>query len=233
MINLFCILFLSTKNVWALSAYSILNTARGPFIIEISIHKTIHTQKKTLFLQFKNHSFINKFYFIIAASVFMTTSSFSYAKLAETAGLKPETMEQIVKKVVKVESTTGSYYIKNRKSGAYGRYQIMPKTAKAYAEKLHIPYSKWKNPDNQDKIFHAIMEDNIRSLKRNGLKVNAFSIYGTHQQGAGGFKAIMKSKKLSKKLEKNLRCNLPKKLSRVPRSRLKLAWMNYWKKKFL
>jgi len=161
-----------------------------------------------------------------------TTSSDAYAKLAKTAGLKPSTMKQIVKKVVKVESTTGSYHAHNRKSGAYGRYQIMPKTARAYAKKLHIPYSKWKQPKNQDRIFEAIMADNIRSLKRNGLKVNAFSIYGTHQQGAGGFRAIMKSKKLSKQLERNLRHNLPKKLSRVHRSKLKQVWMRYWKKKF-
>ncbi|BAF71964.1 transglycosylase SLT domain-containing protein [Sulfurovum sp. NBC37-1] len=161
-----------------------------------------------------------------------TTSSNAYAKLAKTAGLKPATMKQIVKKVVKVESTTGSYHAHNRKSGAYGRYQIMPKTARAYAKKLHIPYSKWKQPRNQDRIFEAIMADNIRSLKRNGLKVNAFSIYGTHQQGAGGFHAIMKSKKLSKNLERNLRNNLPKRLSRVHRSKLRLVWMRYWKKKF-
>ena len=102
--------------------------------------------------------------------------------------------------MVKIESTTGSYHAHNRKSGAYGRYQIMLKTARAYARKLHIPYSQWKQPKKQDRIFEAIMADNIRSLKRNGLKVNAFSIYGTHQQGAGDFKAIMENRKLSKKL---------------------------------
>jgi len=169
----------------------------------------------------------------VMTTLLMTTvSSHAYAKLAKSAGLKPETMKQIIRKVVKVESRTGSYHAKNRKSGAYGRYQIMPKTARAYARKLHIPYSRWKLPKNQDRIFKAIMEDNIRSLKRNGLKVNAFSIYGTHQQGAGGFRAIMKSRKLTKKLERNLRRNLPRRLSRVSRSRLKQVWMHYWKKKF-
>jgi muramidase (phage lysozyme) len=169
---------------------------------------------------------------VVMTLFFATTSSHAYAKLAKTAGLKPATMKQIVDKVVRVESRTGNYHARNRKSGAYGRYQIMPRTARAYAKKLHIPYRKWKLPRNQDRIFEAIMADNIRSLKRNGLKVNAFSIYGTHQQGAGGFKAIMKSKKLSKKLERNLRHNLPRHLSRVSRSRLKRVWMHYWKKKF-
>jgi len=191
-----------------------------------------HKQSKPFLSRLSSKLFSDRLFAIIVTLFITSTSSNAYAKLAKTAGLKPSTMKQIVKKVVKVESRTGSYHVKNRKSGAYGRYQIMPKTARAYAKKLHIPYNKWKQPRNQDRIFEAIMADNIRSLKRNGLKVNAFSIYGTHQQGAGGFKAIMKGKKLSKKLERNLRHNLPKRLSMVHRSKLKRVWMNYWKKKF-
>ena len=140
-------------------------------------------------------------------------------------------MDLIIKKMVKHESTTGHYHTVNRNSGAYGRYQIMPSTAKAYAKKLHIPYSQWKQPKHQDKIFEAIMSDNIRSLKRNGIKVSAFSIYGTHQQGAGGFNAIVKNKTLTKRLEKNLRQNLPKRLKHTARAHLKSTWMKYWKKK--
>lgn len=161
-----------------------------------------------------------------------TTAEASYAKLAKDAGLSHKTMKEIVKKVVKVESTTGHYHTENRSSGAYGRYQIMPRTAKAYTKKLKIPHSTWKKPHNQDKIFKAILSDNIKSLKRNGIKVNAFSIYGTHQQGAGGFNAIMKNKKLSKNLERNLRQNLPKKFRSTHRANLKRTWMKYWKKKF-
>ena len=161
-----------------------------------------------------------------------TTAEASYAKLAKDAGVSHKTMKEIVKKVVKYESTTGNYNTKNRKSGAYGRYQIMPKTAKAYSKKLKISHSTWKRPHNQDKIFKAILSDNIRSLKRNGIKVSAFSIYGTHQQGAGGFNAIMKNKKLTKNLERNLRHNLPKKLRSTHRAKLKHTWMKYWKKKF-
>ena len=162
-----------------------------------------------------------------------TAAEASYVKLAKDAGLSHKTMQEIVKKVVKYESTTGSYHTKNRRSGAYGRYQIMPKTAKAYTKKLKIPHSTWKKPRNQDKIFKAILKDNIRSLKRNGIKVSAFSIYGTHQQGAGGFNAIMKNKRLTKTLERNLRHNLPKKLRSTPRASLKNTWKRYWKKKFV
>jgi len=179
------------------------------------------------------HRFLRKKYTILLALVFSVTSAeASYEKLAKDAGLSHKTMKEIVKKVVKYESTTGSYFTKNRKSGAYGRYQIMPRTANAYAKKLKIPKSQWKTPKNQDKIFKAILSDNIKSLKRHGIKISAFSIYGTHQQGAGGFNAIMKNKKLSKRLEKNLRQNLPKKLSHISKENLKRTWMKYWKKKF-
>jgi hypothetical protein len=189
-----------------------------------------------LFFRFNTFNFFKagKKLFTFFTIVFLagTTANASYTKLAKSAGVSHKTMKQIIKKIVKVESTTGNYYAHNKKSGAYGRYQIIPSTAKAYAKKLHIPYSQWKKPRNQDKIFKAILNDNIKALKRSGIRVSAFSIYGAHQQGAGGFKAIIKNKKLTKKLERNLRRNLPGKLRRVHRSKLKRTWMNYWKKKF-
>lgn len=160
-----------------------------------------------------------------------STAQASCSKLAKFAGMKQSNLEQIVEKLVKIESTTGKYNVKNHRSGAYGRYQIMPSTAKYYAKKLKIPRHLWKKPYNQDKIFRAIMKDNIKSLKRNGHEVSAFSLYATHQQGAGGFNAIMKNKTLSKKLEKNLRQNLPNTLRKVKRSKLKITWINYWKTK--
>ena len=199
--------------------------------IAVTMYHNSNKQSNTFFSKLSTKLITNRLFAVVVTLFITTTSSNAYAKLAKTAGLKPATMKQIVKKVVKIESTTGNYHAHNRKSGAYGRYQIMPKTARAYAKKLHIPFSQWKQPKNQDRIFEAIMADNIRSLKRNGLKINAFSIYGTHQQGAGGFNAIMKNKKLSKNLERNLRHNLPKKLSKVHKSKLKHVWMRYWKKK--
>lgn len=160
-----------------------------------------------------------------------STAQASCSKLAKVAGMKQTNLEKIVEKLVKIESTSGKYNVKNHRSGAYGRYQIMPSTAKYYAKRLKIPRHLWKKPYNQDKIFRAIMKDNIKSLKRNGHKVSAFSLYATHQQGAGGFNAIMKNKNLSKKLEKNLRQNLPSNLRKVKKSRLRYTWINYWKTK--
>ena len=158
-----------------------------------------------------------------------TTGHASCLKLAKVAGMSQNSLEKIVTKLIKIESRTGHYTVVNKQSGAYGRYQIMPMTASFYAKKLHIPLQKWKQPHNQEKIFRAIMTDNINSLKRRGYKISAFSIYATHQQGASGFNAIMKNKSLTKSLEQNLRQNLPKKLSNVRKSRLRLTWINYWK----
>jgi len=160
-----------------------------------------------------------------------TLAEASYAKLAKDAGMSYKTMTEIVKKVIKHESTTGNYRARNKKTGAYGRYQIMPRTAKAYTKKLKIPHSKWKAPRNQDKIFQAILGDNIRNLKKHKIKISAFSIYGAHQQGVGGLNAILKNKKLTKRLEKNLRYNLPKKLRLTSASNLRRTWLAYWKKK--
>jgi len=174
---------------------------------------------------------IRKFSFPIMLFFVSTTAEASCSKLAKIAGMNQHHFKKMVDKLVKIETTTGDYNAKNHKSGAYGRYQIMPSTASYYAKKLGIPKHLWKKPYNQDKIFQAIMKDNIKSLKRNGYRVSAFSIYATHQQGAGGFNAIMKGKPLTKRLEKNLRMNLPGKLKKVKKSKLRVTWINYWKRK--
>lgn len=183
----------------------------------------------------KTKVFLRRVYAFLFIFVIGTTevNALAYTKLAKDAGLHHMTMKKIVKKMVKVESTNGDYHAKNRKSGAYGRYQIVPKTAKYYAKKLGIPYSKWKKPVNQDKLFQAILGDNILSLKRNNIEVNAFTIYGIHQQGPSGFKAIVKNKKLTKSLERNIRGNLPSSLRKVHKNKLRITWMQYWKKKFV
>lgn len=153
--------------------------------------------------------------------------------IVKDTGLTSEHLKKIIKKLVKIETTTGKYYVENHKSGAYGRYQIMPKTALFYAEKLGIPKDEWKYPKNQDKIFQAIIKDNIKSLKKNGHKVSAFSIYAAHQQGARGFNVIMKNKPITKDIEKNIRYNLPSYLRKVEKSKLRITWINYWKRKLI
>ena len=161
-----------------------------------------------------------------------TTAQAAYSKIAKEAGIDQAKFEKIVKKIVKVESVTGGYHVVNKKSGAYGRYQIIPQTARLYTKNLGIPYSQWKQPRNQDRIFRAILKDNIQALKSNNIKSTAFTIYGAHQQGSGGFNVIMKNKKLTKHVERNIRSNLPKKLRNTDSSRLAMVWKDYWEGKF-
>jgi hypothetical protein len=174
---------------------------------------------------------IRQFSMPLAMLFVSTTAQASCSKLAKFAGMSKHNMENIVNKLIKIETTTGNYNVKNHRSGAYGRYQIMPSTARYYAKKLDISKYNWKKPYNQDKIFRAIMKDNIKSLKRHGHKISAFSLYAAHQQGAVGFNIIMKNKPLSKKIENNLRQNLPSNLRKVRKSQLRKTWINYWKKK--
>ena len=140
-------------------------------------------------------------------------------------------MDKITKKIVKVETSHGGYTTVNKKSGAYGRYQIMPKTAKHYTKKLGIPYKEWKRPKNQDKIYRAILADNIKELKKNNFDINAFNVYGCHQQGAYGFQCIMRNKNMTNKSYQRLRRNIPKKYRYVSNDKLRNIWINYWQNK--
>lgn len=140
-------------------------------------------------------------------------------------------MDPIVEKIVEVETPNGDYTAMNKITGAYGRYQIKPDTAKYYSKKLDIDYSRWKEPDNQDKIFRALLSDNIRCLQTNGHKINAFTVYGAHQQGATGFDNIMKNRKLSDTTYARLRRNIPAEYRCCTDEELCKVWVRYWKKK--
>jgi len=146
-------------------------------------------------------------------------------------GCGEPSMTEISEKIVKVETPKGKYTTVNKKSGAYGRYQIMPKTAKHYARKLNMNHSQWKQPKNQDKIFMALLSDNVKCLKKNGMKINAFTVYGCHQQGAAGFQCIVKNENMSAKSYMRLRRNLPKKYKYISNKKLRETWICYWKER--
>ena len=146
-------------------------------------------------------------------------------------GCGDPSMTDIADKIVKVETPKGKYTTVNKSSGAYGRYQIMPKTAKHYAKKLNMNHSKWKQPKNQDKIFMALLSDNVKKLKENGIEVNAFTVYGCHQQGATGFKCIVKNENMTRYSYTKLRRNLPKKYKYISNKKLRKTWINYWTNK--
>jgi hypothetical protein len=166
-------------------------------------------------------------------SIFLLTNiaTASYSELAKLAGISTYKMSKIIHKLIKIETSTGKYDEINPYSGAYGRYQIMPQTAKRYAKKLSIPINKWKIEKNQDKIFQAMLKDNIVGLKKQKYKITLFALYGTHQQGLSGFFKITKNRKLTKYIERNMRKNLPKKYNNINRNILRIVWIMYWKKK--
>jgi len=144
-------------------------------------------------------------------------------------GCGDPSLDEIKSKIVKVETPNGKYTTVNKTSGAYGKYQIMPRTAAHYTRKLDIPHSEWKKPKNQEKIFNALLEDNIQNLKKYNLKVDAFTVYGCHQQGANGFMCIMKNENLSNKSYMRLRRNLPSKYRYIKKDKLRKMWIDYWK----
>lgn len=126
-------------------------------------------------------------------------------------------------------SGTASYTIENAEgSGAYGRYQFMPKTAERYATQLGIPMDQWKVPANQDKMFDAMTADNIKNLQDNYIPVNNQTVYGTHQQGAGGFRKVWYNKMDGRR--DNLISNLPKDqraaLANATDAEVRDAWMS-------
>lgn len=178
-----------------------------------------------------------KRYFIMRKYLILLTGSLLSIGL-QGCGSKSEpspspSLDQIKKKIVKVETPNGKYTTVNKVTGAYGKYQIMPNTAKHYTKKLNIPGSEWKKPKNQEKIFTALLEDNIQNLKKYQFKVDAFSVYGCHQQGANGFMCIMKNQNLSSESYKRLRRNLPIQYRSVDEHQLRETWINYWKNRMI
>ena len=136
---------------------------------------------------------------------------------------------RVINRIVMLESGKKGYRAENP-SGAYGRYQIMPEVAKQYSAKLGINYDEWKKPSNQDAIFKALTNDNISGLKKANLEVNAFSIYGVHQQGLAGFKRIM-SGSVGKATIRNMRANLPSDIRNVRDEDVRDTWIKYWKER--
>jgi hypothetical protein len=133
-------------------------------------------------------------------------------------------------KIASLESGKAGYTAYNKGSGAYGKYQFIPSTAAAYSKKLGFKGDEWKLPENQEKMFSAFMQDNAAGLKRKGLPVDTFHVYGAHQQGLTGFTNILNNN-ISPKLERNMRSNLPSSYRNLEGEDLRNAWLSYWRGK--
>ncbi len=99
--------------------------------------------------------------------------------------------ENMLEKIIAIESGGKGYDVMNTSSAAYGKYQFINSTAKPLAKELGFEGNDWMKPENQDKMFMALTRKNIDGLKTAKIAVDAFSVYGAHQQGLTGFKRIM------------------------------------------
>ena len=110
-----------------------------------------------------------------------STPSLGYA--AELSNNRGKYVDQLSD----VESYGGDYNAVNKKSGAHGRYQIMPATYREWEKKLGMTPSYARTNAGQDKIFDAITNRNRISLMRANIPTTRLNLYGAHQQGAAGF----------------------------------------------
>lgn len=139
------------------------------------------------------------------------------------ASLTPEDYDRLIK----IESG-GSYTAENKDTKAYGKYQFLPRVAAAYSARLGFTGDEWKKPENQERMYRLYSNDNIKGLQKKGLPIDAFSMYGAHQQGVKGFSEIM-SGNISEERARNIRANLPIPNKHLNGKALADAWISYWK----
>ena len=84
---------------------------------------------------------------------------------------------------------TANYALKGKRSSAFGRYQFMEKTARSMAKKTpDVDPKNWKVPENQDKIFATLYQENMRYLGKlaaRGVKIDLMSLWISHNLGPG------------------------------------------------
>lgn len=97
----------------------------------------------------------------------------------------------------------GNYNAKN-KSGAYGKYQFMPSTEKAYAAKLGMTIKQARTPEGQETMVRRFTKDNIDGLIRNNIPVTKETLWWAHNQGLQGAINLYKGGNVS---SKNLQAN--------------------------
>ena len=126
-------------------------------------------------------------------------------------------------KIAGIESG-GKWNAVNRGSGAYGKFQFIPSTEKAYASKLGLSIPEARTPAGQMKMVSAFTNDNIKGLENAGVPITNRNLYLAHQQGLGGAINLIKGNH-SAVSNRNIQSNLPGGGS-------KQDYMNYWTAKF-
>ncbi len=121
---------------------------------------------------------------------------------------------------------TDPYKAVNKKSGAFGRYQFIPKYAEPYADKLGVTVDDMRtDPNLQDTAAKLKLQDLQRELASYGIPVTKQNIYLGWQEGAKGLYDLMQGK-LPGGSYKALDLNLPKGIDRTPE-----AFLDYWYKR--
>lgn len=119
---------------------------------------------------------------------------------------------------------------KNKKTGAYGYNQILPKYAQYYADKVNMTIPQSQTISGQRKMAETIYNDSNTFLKKNNFPINMRNLYLTHQQGRQGFKDLMNGKINEQALAQNIPTkflmNAPEKES------LRDTYLRYWDSKF-
>ena len=143
-------------------------------------------------------------------------------------------VEDTIRKLVELESG-GDYNATNpRNPDVYGKYQFTKSNAKDLAKRLGIPYSQWKQPENQDKMYKLFAEDQVKDMRKRDIANTPLNKYLAHQQGVAGLaKLLNPDSKLTSKDIRKLRDQLPDKLRySTPVNKLREVWYSHYKNKF-
>jgi len=100
------------------------------------------------------------------------------------------------------------YTVKSTKgSSAYGKYQIMPETAKSVAKKIGIPEDKMWEPENQEKMYTELKKEYAQTLDNLGVPQTPGNMYAVHQLGAPTAKDYFKGQ-MTDRLRKAMKANI-------------------------
>ena len=93
-------------------------------------------------------------------------------------------------KLLGVESN-GKWDAYNVASGAYGGFQFVSSTERAYMKKLGLTQEQARTVDGQNAMVRALTNDNRRGLISAGYEPTERNLYMAHQQGLGGARDIL------------------------------------------
>ena len=112
-------------------------------------------------------------------------SNTSYGNKDTNTTRDTNTTSSYLENLAKVESSD-NWTAHNKGSGAYGKFQFIPSTEKAYAKKLGMSTKEARTPAGQMAMVKAFTEDNRKGLIRAGIDPTQENLYLSHQQGLGG-----------------------------------------------